>query len=393
MSKYLLFIAVVFLLFGCEAKKVEKKVETAQTEKKQTLPKEKEIAKAPEKQEIASKVEEKPEPIKHFTSNPLKQGDKGEEVKLLQQYLNKFGYKLKEDGFFGYYTTQAMKHFQKSNGLKETEILNEVTVSKLETATPTNLAKDYKPPTQVIVNSSNDDFYQYKSATLDIKVEAITKPGLRYWISTIKVKNMSQVKSAFAGKDNKFTLNVKEPTSVIAQRYGAVFAVNGAAAGFNSKSYVIRDGIIYRGTTLDCAPLEFKKNGTLFIGEYGKRSAKQMVNEGTIHTYDFGPDLIINGKVAEYQSMAWFHNGYAPRTAVGQRTPYEYIIVVADGRSKTSRGMSFMDLVKVFQSRGVKWAYNIDGGGSTTLYYKNKVLNTPSDGRERNISDILYFTN
>jgi exopolysaccharide biosynthesis protein len=117
-----------------------------------------------------------------------------------------------------------------------------------------------------------------------------------------------------------------------------------------------------------------------------------MLKQGVLHTFDFGPELLINGKVPSFKNQDWFTTVRAPRTAIGQRKPYEYIIITVDGRSSESSGMTFAELVKVFQSKGVKWAYNLDGGGSTTLYYLDNILNHPSDGEERPISDILYFT-
>ena len=38
-------------------------------------------------------------------------------------------------------------------------------------------------------------------------------------------------------------------------------------------------------------------------------------------------------------------------------------------------------------------AYNLDGGGSSTMYFNGKVINNPTDGHssgERKVSDIIY---
>lgn len=231
----------------------------------------------------------------------------------------------------------------------------------------------------------------YDSNTLKITIKPVFTDQLRYWISTITVKNINQVNSAFAGKKDVFSTSIKEPTSTIAKRNGAILAINGAAAGFNNRSYVIRDGIIHRASQLDEAPLEFRKDGTLFIGYYGQRSAEQMIKDGTIHTFDYGPVLLRNGQTPDYASQSWFKNAREPRTAIGQRKPFEYIILTVDGRSKLSRGMSYMEMVNVFRELGVTQAYALDGGGSTTLYFDGKVINHPSDSRERPYSDILYF--
>ena len=37
--------------------------------------------------------------------------------------------------------------------------------------------------------------------------------------------------------------------------------------------------------------------------------------------------------------------------------------------------------------------FNLDGGGSTTLYFRGEVINMPSGGKERSVSDIIMFTN
>jgi len=47
----------------------------------------------------------------------LSPGSKGEDVKLLQEILNSYGYSLKVDGDFGSSTEAAVKKFQKSRGL------------------------------------------------------------------------------------------------------------------------------------------------------------------------------------------------------------------------------------------------------------------------------------
>lgn len=83
------------------------------------------------------------------------------------------------------------------------------------------------------------------------------------WEVNIKIKDDSQIKSAFAG--DEFSLSKKEKTSKIAIENNAILAINGAAAGFNERGYVIRDGIVYRDTRLDCDPLVIQNNGDFII--------------------------------------------------------------------------------------------------------------------------------
>ena len=48
-------------------------------------------------------------------------------------------------------------------------------------------------------------------------------------------------------------------------------------------------------------------------------------------------------------------------------------------------------LQHLFLDEGVEFAFNLDGGGSTTLYFLGDVINMPSGGKERSVSDVIMF--
>ncbi len=253
--------------------------------------------------------------------------------------------------------------------------------------------KIFNEQNEIYINRDEESgTIEYKSDTMSINILSIkkTNPNINMWEVSIKLSSGSQIKSAFA--DDKFNLINREKTSDIAKRQNAIIAINGAAAGFNKSSYVIRDGIIYRDTRLDCAPLVIQKDGDFRIYN-DDLSGEELVERGAMHTYDFGPDLIRGGEIVCYGNT-WYKEVLAPRTAIGQKGPLEYVILVVDGRSEESVGMSLYDTAIELKNRGCYWGYNLDGGGSTTLYFNGEVLNTPSDlNGERKISDILYFVN
>lgn len=251
-------------------------------------------------------------------------------------------------------------------------------------------------------NFTEDVFYEvdevtgaikYSSSTLSITVEPIKRkaPNLTMWISTIKIKSPEQLKAAFAG--DEFSTVIKEKTSSIAERKNAILAINGASCGFNTGGFVISEGVIYRESNMDHAPLIIKNNGDFAIFKRGEKTGEEILDMGGRYTFDFGPDLIKNGELVDWGN-SWYVEGKDPRTAIGQKGPLEYVIITVDGRSEESEGMSFKELAIEFKKLGCQWAYALDGGGSTTLYFNGEVINTPSDWiGERKISDILYFTN
>lgn len=84
-----------------------------------------------------------------------------------------------------------------------------------------------------------------------------------------------------------------------------------------------------------------------------------------------------------------------PRTAIGIIDENHYVFVVSDGRTSESAGLSLYQLAKFMQDLDVDIAYNLDGGGSSTMYFNGRVINNPTttgrNSSERSISDIVYI--
>ncbi|MDO4807186.1 MAG: phosphodiester glycosidase family protein, partial [Coriobacteriales bacterium] len=85
-----------------------------------------------------------------------------------------------------------------------------------------------------------------------------------------------------------------------------------------------------------------------------------------------------------------------PRTAIGKVADGHYVLVVSDGRTSESAGLSLRELATFMADElGVECAYNLDGGGSSTMVYENSLVNKPtSNGRsikERGVTDIVYI--
>lgn len=109
-----------------------------------------------------------------------------------------------------------------------------------------------------------------------------------------------------------------------------------------------------------------------------------------------GPVLISNGQIIDtYQAEAFFNSGFLsgeayPRTAVGYTKTNRLILFAVDGkRVDWSEGLTLRQVAQEMQKLGCVEAMNLDGGGSTTFVARDRVLNRPSDDRERNVSSIL----
>ena len=74
---------------------------------------------------------------------------------------------------------------------------------------------------------------------------------------------------------------------------------------------------------------------------------------------------------------------------------FHYVFVVSDGRTEESEGLSLLELAEFMDTLGVETAYNLDGGGSSTMYFNGEVINKPTTSgrniKERSVSDIVYI--
>ncbi|MDU5945602.1 MAG: phosphodiester glycosidase family protein, partial [Paenibacillus macerans] len=199
--------------------------------------------------------------------------------------------------------------------------------------------------------------------------------------------------------DNSFGRNITENTSEIASNNGAIFAVNGDYYGFRGDGVIIRNGTLYRDEPARTG-LALFHDGTMKSYDETKVSSSALLEQGAVQTLSFGPALIEDGKVnTDLDNVKIDTNfgnrsiqGANPRTGIGLIAPNHYVFVVVDGRKEGySRGMTLTEFARVFQDLGCTEAYNLDGGGSSTMYFMGRVVNNPQGkGRERGVSDILY---
>lgn len=78
--------------------------------------------------------------------------------------------------------------------------------------------------------------------------------------------------------------------------------------------------------------------------------------------------------------------GRAPRTALGIKRDGTVQLLVVDGQSNNSAGLTLEELAQYFLRIGAADAVNFDGGGSSIMLIKGRIVNKPSDGRERPVS-------
>lgn len=279
-----------------------------------------------------------------------------------------------------------------SYSMLKTFVLAETISTVASTSSSTNTATASQAAKTATVTDSS-----YKDDNISINLSETTVNNTQVYVADITVTSSDYLKTAFA--QNAFGTNVTAKTSETAADNNAILAVNGDYYGANSTGYVIRNGVVYRDTVRENSnngDLAIYKDGSFKIIYEDQISADQLVKDGVVNLLAFGQALVENSEIAvgtnEEVGQAMASN---PRTAIGIIDENHYIIVVSDGRTSESKGLSLYQMAEVMKSYGVKTAYNLDGGGSSTLYFNGQVINKPTTGgnkiSERSVSDIVYI--
>ncbi len=245
-----------------------------------------------------------------------------------------------------------------------------------------------------------DTSYRSGGDSIDIST-VVTGSGaetVTYYVADVVLSDATTLRSAFA--QDSFGENITETTSGIAEDNNALFAINGDYYGFRSTGIVIRNGVVYRDEGAR-EGLAFYQDGTVKVYDETATTAQQLVDDGVWNTLSFGPALLEDGQIVdgiedvEVDTNFGNHSiqGEQPRTAVGVLDDNHLVFVVVDGRAEGySDGATMTELASIMQDLGAETAYNIDGGGSSTMYFNGALVNNPlGKGEERGTSDILYI--
>lgn len=235
----------------------------------------------------------------------------------------------------------------------------------------------------------------YSDGNITITLNEYRENDTTIYVADIQLTDIQFLKTALAY--NTYGKNITQKTSEIAADHNAILAINGDYYSARS-GYVIRNGTILRETSSNGSQedLVIYQDGTFQIIKEADISAQELLNNGAYQVLTFGPSLVTDGTVSvgvnDEVGKAMADN---PRTAIGQIDDLHYVMVVADGRTSASTGLSLYQLAQFMQGLGVQTAYNLDGGGSSTMYFNGRVVNNPTTHgnkiSERSVSDIVYI--
>ena len=235
-----------------------------------------------------------------------------------------------------------------------------------------------------VAEYSSDDIY----ISVDKKEVGDGDDKVTYYVGHVYVSSLEYFRTALA--QDKYGANIKDDVDDIAANNNAIFAITGDSYGNNTTGIVIRDGILYRDDENDADVCVLYLDGTMktyTAAEFDEESVKA----GNVwQAWCFGPALLDGeGDILEEFTTSSYLSKEHPRVAMGYVEPGHYVFMVVDGRDDGySRGVTISELAVLMQREGCLAAFNLDGGGSATMYFDGEYINK-STGRE--ISDIIYI--
>ncbi|HEY8890026.1 MAG TPA: phosphodiester glycosidase family protein [Clostridium sp.] len=233
----------------------------------------------------------------------------------------------------------------------------------------------------------------------DNSIERYEVTGAKFRGYALIIKDPTRLKVGYSsklGQEGQITSDIAKDNNAIAAINGGGFVDQDSGSkwtgtGANPTGIIMTNGkTIFnniKNVNAKTAIVALTKKGNLLVGPH---SLKEMKAAGVTEAVSFGPALIVNGqKTITNGDGGW---GIAPRTAIAQRKDGAIILLVIDGRQRTSLGATLREVQDRLFDLGAVNASNLDGGSSSTLYYNDEIINSPSDSLgERSVPSIMYI--
>lgn len=235
-----------------------------------------------------------------------------------------------------------------------------------------------------------ENYWCYTSEESKVTIEKFRRYNSDVYIADIEITDAKQFKHVYASDTLDGTLRT---VTDMTNKYNPIIAIN--ATGFNKEQ-----NNLPMGTVGALGKINYFSNNRASIA-MGYNGMLNIVDAKTPSDYipykpfwisSFGRSLVSNYNLTQTEKGNT-NIPLAPRTAIGQKdSPNKFIVIVVDGRTSTSPGVNYYQLATLFKEKEARIAYNLDGGGSTTLTFMGNIINKPSDpSGPRKVLDALFI--
>ena len=234
----------------------------------------------------------------------------------------------------------------------------------------------------------------YTSPEVSVEIETIhTDLGngpVTYYFADIYVASLDNFKTATPNGRLDY-YETMWPLDLDAQA-NAILGINGDFFCLNDHGFYIRNGEAYRTNHSRGDICVLYRNGEMKTYAVDGYEVEDILAQDPIQVWDFGPLFLYeDGTVRHEYPDGNTVSSVNPRSAVGYYEPGHYCFLVADGRSRTSVGLSLPEMADIFAEHGCTRAYNMDGGGSAVMTFNHRAFSVQSSDN-RLLSDMIIVT-
>ncbi|MBR2828726.1 MAG: phosphodiester glycosidase family protein [Bacilli bacterium] len=227
------------------------------------------------------------------------------------------------------------------------------------------------------------------------KTIRIVESKFKGWV--IGIYDPSDVSLAVSSKLGKAGQSVntlvKNNNGLVGINGGGFEDLDGWGNGSIPYGAIIKDGVkVWEHSGGSGGLIGFTKDHKMYLTD---KTPEEAIQDGMVDAVDFGPNLIVNGKVSKIHGDGGW--GTAPRSVIAQRKDGVVLFVIIEGRLPGySIGATMNDVIEILLRYKAYNAANLDGGASSTMSIEGKLWNRPSAGAEyggRTVSNAWIVTN
>ncbi len=349
---------------------------------------------------------------------PLTVGSRGNYVTQVSKRLRELRYLKKSNRNYTEDTAEAVRYFQRLNGLPETGEVDEATEGKLfsdsAVAAPWPTLEPLATPAPVpepdwpdrdeagYLAGEGEYFYEneeeghwiYLTRNLQIHIRKVRDPSVTLeWFETeIFTRNGETFHTVMTDPEHP-SKKYRFPFDIATnERFVLGFSDDFYATRIDEKQTVgiiIREGrILYDKTNrktghhlpnLDM--LAQYPDGRFEVYLCNEYTAQELLDRGAVNVFSFGPILIRDGEINEL--LYTYYRSTEPRQALGMIAPGHYFLLSVQGRMTSSKGTNLQRVAEMMKEKGVTQALNLDGGNTMALVFHGQMLNKKATFRKR----------
>ena len=261
------------------------------------------------------------------------------------------------------------------------------------------------PGEEYILEDEENGLWQYASKDLSVRItrvrEQYNKKKIReYCVAEIRASENEPMKAILSQGKGKLPDGTSQVhPALLVEKHPCVFAMSDDYYGAREQSVLnhkvsVQPGIIIRNGEIRWEKTKDRNNkyarkrpclDTLAVYSDGsmktyysdEMTAQEYLEKGAVHTFAFGPWLISEGKINEKEAVegSGYYEQMEPLTGLGMIEPYHYIAVMVRGRPKEKyAGVRLSWLADKLLELGCVEALNLDGGGTSCMFFNGKVV-------------------